>query len=58
MFGFEPYISSQVTLKEKELKVLRESVEAASIVRVRGEVLLDMTRVQLVAAWGGGPLTS
>ena len=49
MFGFEPYISSQVTLKEKELKVLRESVEAASIVRVRGEVLLDMTRVQLVA---------
>lgn len=36
-------LTSDVTLKEKELKVLRESVEAASIVRVRGEYNINGT---------------
>eukprot|EP00435_Cladocopium_sp_Y103_P029172 s2801_g7.t1 len=36
-------LTRDVTLKEKELKVLRESVEAASIVRVRGQYNINGT---------------
>ena len=57
LFGFEPYISSQVTLKEKELKVLRESVEAASI-RTRAWGGAPWHDKGTVGSRGGGPLTS